>query len=72
MIFYLFRSDLYEGMRTAGVTDLHGIKQLLLPLEESGTLIKRTEEEVYTRDVTLYFVNFFLCVIFCKFDYHFL
>ncbi|KAL0350485.1 UNVERIFIED_CONTAM: putative amino-acid acetyltransferase NAGS1, chloroplastic [Sesamum radiatum] len=39
-------SDLYEGMRMARVTDVHGIKQLLLPLEESGTLIKRTEEEV--------------------------
>ncbi|XP_057784433.1 probable amino-acid acetyltransferase NAGS1, chloroplastic isoform X3 [Salvia miltiorrhiza] len=38
-------SDLYEGMRMAAVKDLHGIKQLLLPLEESGTLIKRTEEE---------------------------
>ncbi|KAI3462678.1 hypothetical protein Pfo_019341 [Paulownia fortunei] len=39
-------SDLYEGMRIARVTDLHGIKQLLLPLEESGTLIKRTQEEL--------------------------
>ncbi|XP_011099393.1 probable amino-acid acetyltransferase NAGS1, chloroplastic isoform X1 [Sesamum indicum] len=39
-------SDLYEGMRMARVTDVNGIKQLLLPLEESGTLIKRTEEEV--------------------------
>ncbi|XP_011099391.1 probable amino-acid acetyltransferase NAGS1, chloroplastic [Sesamum indicum] len=39
-------SDLYEGMRMARVTDVQGIKQLLLPLEESGTLIKRTEEEV--------------------------
>ncbi|XP_042025911.1 probable amino-acid acetyltransferase NAGS1, chloroplastic isoform X1 [Salvia splendens] len=39
-------SDLYEGMRMATVADLHGIKQLLLPLEESGTLIKRTEEEL--------------------------
>ncbi|KAL8476913.1 hypothetical protein ACS0TY_029278 [Phlomoides rotata] len=39
-------SDLYEGMRTARVADLHGIKQLFLPLEESGTLIKRTEEEL--------------------------
>ncbi|KAG8384265.1 hypothetical protein BUALT_Bualt04G0100400 [Buddleja alternifolia] len=41
-------SDLYEGMRMATVTDLDGIKQLLLPLEESGTLIKRTEEELLT------------------------
>ncbi|GFP78893.1 probable amino-acid acetyltransferase nags2 chloroplastic [Phtheirospermum japonicum] len=39
-------SDLYEGMRMARVTDINGIKQLLLPLEESGTLIKRTEKEL--------------------------
>ncbi|XP_047954896.1 probable amino-acid acetyltransferase NAGS1, chloroplastic isoform X2 [Salvia hispanica] len=39
-------SDLYEGMRMAKVTDFHRIKQLLLPLEESGTLIKRTEEQL--------------------------
>ncbi|GFP90297.1 probable amino-acid acetyltransferase nags1 chloroplastic [Phtheirospermum japonicum] len=38
--------DLYEGMRMATVADIHGIKRLLLPLEESGTLIKRTEEEL--------------------------
>ncbi|KAL6521598.1 putative amino-acid acetyltransferase nags2, chloroplastic [Orobanche gracilis] len=39
-------SDLYEGMRMARATDIDGIKQLLLPLEESGTLIKRTEKEL--------------------------
>ncbi|KAH6759876.1 N-acetyl-l-glutamate synthase 1 [Perilla frutescens var. frutescens] len=39
-------SDLYEGMRVATVADLDGIKQLLLPLEEAGTLIKRNEEEL--------------------------
>ncbi|KAH6784733.1 N-acetyl-l-glutamate synthase 1 [Perilla frutescens var. hirtella] len=39
-------SDLYEGMRMATVADLDGIKQLLLPLEEAGTLIKRNEEEL--------------------------
>ncbi|KAG6401227.1 hypothetical protein SASPL_138077 [Salvia splendens] len=39
-------SDLYEGMRMAKVTDRHSIKQLLLPLEEFGTLIKRTEEQL--------------------------
>ncbi|XP_073144210.1 probable amino-acid acetyltransferase NAGS1, chloroplastic [Henckelia pumila] len=39
-------SDLYEGMRMARISDLDGIKQLLLPLEESGTLIKRTREEL--------------------------
>lgn len=30
----------------ARVSDVPGIKQLLQPLEESGTLIRRTEEEV--------------------------
>ncbi|XP_060194722.1 probable amino-acid acetyltransferase NAGS1, chloroplastic [Lycium barbarum] len=39
-------SDLYEGARMARVSDIPGIKQLLQPLEESGTLIRRTEEEL--------------------------
>lgn len=39
-------SDLYEGMRTAKVTDLQGIKRLLEPLEDSGVLIKRSQEEL--------------------------
>lgn len=52
---FLFCSDLYEGMRVATVADLYGVKQLLLPLEESGTLIKRTEQEVYTCDLACYF-----------------
>ncbi|KAK6798310.1 hypothetical protein RDI58_006012 [Solanum bulbocastanum] len=39
-------SDLYEGARMARVSDVPGIKQLLQPLEESGTLIRRTEEEL--------------------------
>lgn len=39
-------SDLYEGTRTARVVDIPRIKQLLQPLEESGTLIRRTEEEL--------------------------
>lgn len=30
----------------ARVADVPGIKQLIQPLEESGTLIRRTEEEV--------------------------
>ena len=32
----------------ARVTDLPGIKQIIQPLEESGTLIRRTDEEVCT------------------------
>ncbi|KAL0381512.1 UNVERIFIED_CONTAM: putative amino-acid acetyltransferase NAGS1, chloroplastic [Sesamum angustifolium] len=39
-------SNLYEGMRTARLPDLYGIKQLLFPLEESGTLIRRSHEEL--------------------------
>lgn len=57
-------SDLYEGMRTARVTDLEGIKQLLLPLEQSGILIKRTEEEVHTLIFTLFKLHFFLTLMF--------
>lgn len=30
----------------ARLSDIPGIKQLLQPLEESGTLIRRSEEEV--------------------------
>ncbi|KAL0431489.1 UNVERIFIED_CONTAM: putative amino-acid acetyltransferase NAGS1, chloroplastic [Sesamum radiatum] len=39
-------SNLYEGMRMARLSDLYMIKQLLFPLEESGTLIRRTHEEL--------------------------
>ena len=39
-------SDLYESTRMAQVTDIPGIKQLIRPLEASGTLIKRTDEEL--------------------------
>ncbi|XP_057501345.1 probable amino-acid acetyltransferase NAGS1, chloroplastic isoform X2 [Actinidia eriantha] len=39
-------SDLYEGTRMARVADIPGIKQILQPLEESGALIRRTEEEL--------------------------
>ncbi|CDP02612.1 unnamed protein product [Coffea canephora] len=39
-------SDLYEGTRMARKTDIPGIKQLIQPLEESGILIRRTEEEI--------------------------
>lgn len=39
-------SDVYEGTRMAKVTDLTGIKQLIQPLEESGTLVRRTNEEL--------------------------
>ncbi|KAF5191340.1 Amino-acid acetyltransferase [Thalictrum thalictroides] len=39
-------SDVYEGTRIAREMDLPGIKQLLQPLEESGTLVRRTNKEL--------------------------
>ncbi|KAJ6678839.1 AMINO-ACID ACETYLTRANSFERASE [Salix viminalis] len=39
-------SDLYEGTRMARVADLAGIRQIIQPLEESGTLVRRTDEEL--------------------------
>ncbi|KAM7263415.1 hypothetical protein ACFE04_001098 [Oxalis oulophora] len=39
-------SDLYEGTRMARVTDLSGIRQIIRPLEESGILVRRTDEEL--------------------------
>ncbi|ESW28698.1 hypothetical protein PHAVU_002G010200 [Phaseolus vulgaris] len=39
-------SDLYEGTRTAEVKDISGIKQLIQPLEASGILVKRTDNEL--------------------------
>ncbi|XP_059624021.1 probable amino-acid acetyltransferase NAGS1, chloroplastic isoform X2 [Cornus florida] len=39
-------SDLYEGTRMARVMDVPGIKQIIQPLEESGTLVRRTDEEL--------------------------
>ncbi|XP_054790194.1 probable amino-acid acetyltransferase NAGS2, chloroplastic, partial [Prosopis cineraria] len=39
-------SDLYEGTRMARVADVPGIKQLIQPLEASGVLVKRTDEEL--------------------------
>lgn len=39
-------SDLYEGTRMARVTDLSGIRQIIEPLEKSGTLVRRTNEEL--------------------------
>ncbi|XP_034218351.1 probable amino-acid acetyltransferase NAGS2, chloroplastic isoform X2 [Prunus dulcis] len=39
-------SDLYEGTRMARVSDLSGIRQIILPLEASGTLVPRSDEEL--------------------------
>ncbi|PKI71323.1 hypothetical protein CRG98_008323 [Punica granatum] len=42
----LLEFDLYEGTRVATATDLSGIRQIIKPLEESGTLVRRTDEEL--------------------------
>lgn len=39
-------SDVYEGTRAARMTDLQGIKQLIQPLVETGSLVQRTDEEL--------------------------
>ncbi|XP_058006208.1 probable amino-acid acetyltransferase NAGS2, chloroplastic isoform X2 [Hevea brasiliensis] len=39
-------SDVYEGTRMARVTDLSGIRQIIQPLEDSGVLVRRTDEEL--------------------------
>ncbi|XP_027347075.1 probable amino-acid acetyltransferase NAGS2, chloroplastic isoform X2 [Abrus precatorius] len=39
-------SDLYEGTRMAQEKDISGIKQLIQPLQDSGILVKRTDEEL--------------------------
>lgn len=39
-------SDVYEGTRMAQDTDLAGMKQILQPLEDSGTLVQRSDEEL--------------------------
>ncbi|XP_042444416.1 probable amino-acid acetyltransferase NAGS1, chloroplastic isoform X2 [Zingiber officinale] len=42
-------SDVYEGTRSAIAADLPGIKRVIQPLEVSGVLIKRTDEETSLR-----------------------
>ncbi|KAF8410238.1 hypothetical protein HHK36_002761 [Tetracentron sinense] len=39
-------SDVYEGTRMARVADLPRIKKIIQPLEESGALVQRTNEEL--------------------------
>lgn len=40
----------------AQVTDFSGIKQLIQPLEESGILVKRTDEEVCVTFLDIFFI----------------
>lgn len=44
----------------AKVTDLTGIKQLIQPLEESGTLVRRTNEEVFILPLRFIYLLFSL------------
>uniref|UniRef100_A0A7N0VKY1 N-acetyltransferase domain-containing protein n=1 Tax=Kalanchoe fedtschenkoi TaxID=63787 RepID=A0A7N0VKY1_KALFE len=39
-------SDLYEGTRAATKADIPGIRQIMLPLEDSGVLVQRSDQEV--------------------------
>ena len=39
-------SDVYEGTRLARKTDLPGIREVIQPLEETGALVRRTNEQV--------------------------
>ena len=45
-VFHSFNRDMYEGTRTAREEDFSGIRKILRPLEESGVLVQRTDEEV--------------------------
>lgn len=44
----LITDDMYEGMRTASIEDVGGIIELIQPLEESGTLVRRSRERLET------------------------
>lgn len=57
-------SDLYEGTRMARVTDLTGIREIIQPLEASGTLVRRTDEEVLQSLLTFFPPLFFLISIY--------
>ncbi|TKW35567.1 hypothetical protein SEVIR_2G382100v4 [Setaria viridis] len=38
--------DVYEGTRMATTEDLHGIRKIIRPLEDSGVLVRRTDAEL--------------------------
>uniref|UniRef100_A0A1D1YDZ5 amino-acid N-acetyltransferase n=1 Tax=Anthurium amnicola TaxID=1678845 RepID=A0A1D1YDZ5_9ARAE len=39
-------SDVYEGTRMARAADLPGIRQIIEPMEETGALVRRTDEQL--------------------------
>ncbi|XVF59253.1 hypothetical protein PTKIN_Ptkin07bG0261000 [Pterospermum kingtungense] len=61
-------SDLYGGARMAKVTDIAGIKQIIQPLEESGTLVRRSDEEVCTALVDFCLTNLTISFIYIFFQ----
>ena len=44
----LITDDIYEGIRQADINDVGGIIELISPLEENGTLVKRSRENLET------------------------
>ena len=44
----LVTDDIYEGVRQAEIQDVGGIIELISPLEENGTLVKRSRERLET------------------------
>lgn len=42
----LVSADNYEGLRHATIEDIGGIMELIIPLEESGVLVKRSREQL--------------------------
>lgn len=42
----LVTADNYEGLRTATIDDIGGIMELISPLEDDGTLVKRSREQL--------------------------
>lgn len=44
----MINADLYEGLRSATIDDVGGILELIRPLEEDGTLVRRSRELLET------------------------
>lgn len=42
----LITADIYEGLRTATIDDVGGLLELIQPLEEDGTLVRRSRERL--------------------------
>ncbi|HCB12640.1 MAG TPA: amino-acid N-acetyltransferase [Gammaproteobacteria bacterium] len=42
----LIAADIYEGLRTATIDDVGGLLELIQPLEEDGTLVRRSRERL--------------------------